>query len=353
MPTIKDCVLLELALRKGSVPAEKLEQGKTAQKELERFGISKSLGAILVEKNLAAREAVAEIAEEMSSCSIRCPSCGRPNAVSDADRNGNLKCKHCQEAVTCAEGRISDDDLSVSLKSGGRNRREPKGGKAKEARTGQAMSAGTVQAAAAMDSSYIESVTLDDLAPRREVSKFRLEQLAGVSPAGKLYRTMNGPNPAALKVFDRDIDKQNLIGPFADALTIAQQVAAEQPHFGLLADLSHFPLLREKPEEAIPLVKGYLRHAHIGNCIMRDRKHPAYGDLQPRFGITGGEIDTEDVAHYFDVLWNNGFFHQQEMPVISAEVRPLLAGEREEVILANAKRVIREAWALFQRRRSL
>ncbi len=155
-----------------------------------------------------------------------------------------------------------------------------------------------------------------------------------------------------LKIFDRDIDKESLIGPFTDASTIAQEVAKEHTNFGLLADLSHFPLLREKPEESIPLVRPYLKHAHIGNCVMRDRRHPAYGDLQPRFGVPGGEIDTEQVADYLKVLWDNGFFHQSEMPVISAEVRPLLAGEREEVILANAKRVFRESWALFQRRHS-
>jgi sugar phosphate isomerase/epimerase len=165
------------------------------------------------------------------------------------------------------------------------------------------------------------------------------------------YAKEEGSIGITLKIFDRDIDKESLIGPFADAAEIARQVASEQPRFGILADLSHFPLLREKPEEAVPLVKDYLRHAHIGNCIMRDRRHPAYGDLQPRFGIEGGEIDTEDVANYFAVLWDNGFFHQKEMPVVSAEVRPLLAGEKEEVILANAKRVFREAWALFQRRR--
>lgn len=167
------------------------------------------------------------------------------------------------------------------------------------------------------------------------------------------YAKEEGEIAVVLKIFDRDVDKENLIGPFSDALALAEEVSKEQPRFGLLADLSHFPLLREKPEEAVPLVRAYLKHAHIGNCVMRDRRHPAYGDLQPRFGVPGGEIDTEQVADYLGVLWNNGFFHQEEMPVISAEVRPLLAGEREEVILANAKRVIKEAWALFQRSRSL
>ena len=166
------------------------------------------------------------------------------------------------------------------------------------------------------------------------------------------YAKEEGDLTVILKIFDRNIDKESLIGPFSDARTIAQEITREHSNFGLLSDLSHFPLLREKPEEAVPLVKDYLKHAHIGNCIMRDRRHPAYGDLQPRFGIEGGEIDTEDVAKYFGVLWDNGFFNQKEMPVISAEVRPLLAGEKEEVILANAKRVFNEAWGLFQRRRS-
>ena len=166
------------------------------------------------------------------------------------------------------------------------------------------------------------------------------------------YAKKEGDLAVILKIFDRDIDKESLIGPLSDARTIAQEIAKEHSNFGLLADLSHFPLLREKPEESIPLVKDYLRHAQIGNCVMRDRRHPAYGDLQPRFGMEGGEIDTEDVADYFGVLWDNGFFQQKEMPVISAEVRPLLAGEKEEVIIANSKRVFNEAWGLFQRRHS-
>jgi sugar phosphate isomerase/epimerase len=166
------------------------------------------------------------------------------------------------------------------------------------------------------------------------------------------YAKQEGDIQIILKIFDRDIDKESLIGPFSDARIIAEEITKEHDNCGLLADLSHFPLLREKPEEAIPLVKDYLKHAQIGNCLIRDRRHPAYGDLQPRFGMEGGELDTEDVANYFDVLWDNGFFHQKEMPVISAEVRPLLAGEQEEVVLANSKRVFNEAWALFQRRRS-
>jgi hypothetical protein len=103
--------------------------------------------------------------------------------------------------------------------------------------------------------------------------------------------------------------------------------------------------LGERPEDAIPLVKSFPLHFHLGNCVMRDRRHPAYGDLQPRFGIPGGEVDVPEVRDYFRLLLDHGLLSPQDPPVVSVEVRPLLAEEYSEVIIANAKRVIRQAWA--------
>jgi len=160
------------------------------------------------------------------------------------------------------------------------------------------------------------------------------------------YTKEQGPMDIYMKVFDYDIDKCFLIGHFKDAADVAAEVHREFPHFGVLADLSHFPLLREKMEESLPLVKQFPMHFHIGNCSFRDRRHPAYGDLQPRFGIPGGEIDTPQVRDYFRLLLDMKLLHPEKKPVLSAEVRPLLAEETSEVILANTKRVIKEAWAM-------
>ena len=148
-----------------------------------------------------------------------------------------------------------------------------------------------------------------------------------------------------LKIFDRDIDKKSLIGHFRDAADVAEKVYKDFKNFGILSDLSHFPLLKEKPEEAIPLVMKYPMHFHIGNCVMRDRKHFLYGDLQPRFGIPEGELDTPDVRDYFKLLLELKLLNPENKPVMSVEVRPLLAEEYSEIIIANAKRVIKEAWA--------
>lgn len=180
-------------------------------------------------------------------------------------------------------------------------------------------------------------------AKREEAKKLLVDSLHQVMDYGK----EEGSIKFTLKIFDRDIDKMNLIGHFSDALDIAKVIQPDYPTFGLLADLSHFPLLDEKAEEAIPLIKDYLHSAHLGNCVFRDRKHPAYGDIQPRFGIPGGEIDTKEVIDFFHVLNDNGFFAQAERPIVSAEVRPVLAGENSDIILANSKRVIRDAWAQF------
>lgn len=159
------------------------------------------------------------------------------------------------------------------------------------------------------------------------------------------YAKQEGEMRFTLKIFDRAIDKCSLIGPFADAAEIARELCPEYANFGLLADLSHFPLLGERPENAIPLVKSFPLHFHLGNCVMRDRRHPAYGDLQPRFGIPGGEVDVPEVRNYFRLLLDHGLLNPQDPPVVSVEVRPLLAEEYSEVIIANAKRVIRQAWA--------
>jgi len=179
---------------------------------------------------------------------------------------------------------------------------------------------------------------------REEAKKLLIDSLHQILDYGK----EEGDIAFTLKLFDRSVDKFNLIGPTKDALDIAQAIAPHYPNFGLLADLSHFPLLDEKPEETIPLLKPYLRSVHVGNTVFRDRKHPAYGDIQPRFGVPGGETDLPEVTDFFRVLRKNAFFDGPVRPIVSAEVRPVLAGETSAIILANAKRVIRDAWYLAQ-----
>jgi len=125
---------------------------------------------------------------------------------------------------------------------------------------------------------------------------------------------------------------------------VAKGVRREFNNFGLLVDLSHLPLLNETPTQAIMPVKDYLVHAHIGNCVLRDEKHPAYGDQHPRFGIEEGENDIEELAAFLKILLDIGFLNIKNPPIVSFEVKPL-SDETPEVVIANAKRVLKEAWA--------
>jgi sugar phosphate isomerase/epimerase len=158
------------------------------------------------------------------------------------------------------------------------------------------------------------------------------------------YAKSKGNLGITLEVFDREIDKKCLIGPANEAKMVAEEVGKEFDNFGLLVDLSHLPLLKETPRQAIMPVKDYLVHAHMGNCILKDKEHPGYGDQHPRFGIKGGENDVKELTEYLKVLLDIEFLNPQNLPIVSFEVKPL-ADESSEVVIANAKRVLREAWA--------
>lgn len=112
-----------------------------------------------------------------------------------------------------------------------------------------------------------------------------------------------------------------------------------------MLDLSHLPLQHETIEHALTVAKDHLVHAHMGNCVLRDKSHPAYGDQHPRFGVPGGENDVPQVVEYLRTLIKIGYLREGNPRILSFEVKPM-AGESSEVVLANAKRTLREAWEL-------
>jgi hypothetical protein len=104
-----------------------------------------------------------------------------------------------------------------------------------------------------------------------------------------------------------------------------------------------------------PSLRGtrYSTHLHIGNCILKDRNHPAYGDHHPRFGVKGGENDVDQLREFFATLFEEGFLKNDpaakagEKPLISFEVKPM-AGEDPALVLANSKRVFKRPWELLE-----
>lgn len=145
-----------------------------------------------------------------------------------------------------------------------------------------------------------------------------------------------------LEVFDDSIDKKALVGKAAVAAAVGRAVRAECDNFGLMHDLSHLPLLGESPREALEPIKDMLVHAHLGNAVVADSSHPAYGDQHPRFGIPGGANDVAEVAEFLEVLYDIGYLGGDERRIISFEVKPM-PGEDSEFVIAGAKRVLNEA----------
>lgn len=155
------------------------------------------------------------------------------------------------------------------------------------------------------------------------------------------YAKSKGDLKVVLETFDRTIDKKSLIGPSDEAAAFAE--AVNRANFGLMVDLSHLPIQFESAKEALTNVKDYLIHAHVGNCIMKESDHPGYGDMHPRFGIEGGENDVEELTEFLAALFDIGYLGEGKQPFVSFEVKPL-EGETSELVIANAKRTMREAW---------
>ncbi len=149
-----------------------------------------------------------------------------------------------------------------------------------------------------------------------------------------------------LEVFDYDVDKAALIGPAPLAARFAADVRLTCPNFGLLVDLSHFPICHETSKDVIRTCRPYITHLHFGNAVA-DPSAEGYGDLHQRFGYPGSANDIPELLDYLEVLKAEGFFNAKNPMVLSMEVSPTKE-EDEEVVLANTKRCLNRAWALLE-----
>jgi len=148
-----------------------------------------------------------------------------------------------------------------------------------------------------------------------------------------------------LETFDRTIDKKSLIGPSDLAAEFAARVKEDYPDFGLLYDLSHLPLLGEEITYALTTLKEHLVHIHVGNCVKKPGS-PGYGDMHPRFGFPDSENDIPELAEFLKGLFQIGYLSPgtEPKPWVGFEVKPM-EGESSDLIVADAKRAWRQAWA--------
>ena len=71
----------------------------------------------------------------------------------------------------------------------------------------------------------------------------------------------------------------------------ASCMRASCSNFGILVDLSHFPITYEKSRFVVQTLRPYITHLHFGNAVVK-AGCPAYGDKHPRLGFPNGSNDT-------------------------------------------------------------
>ncbi|MEM3713097.1 MAG: TIM barrel protein, partial [Thermoproteota archaeon] len=126
-----------------------------------------------------------------------------------------------------------------------------------------------------------------------------------------------------LETFDIVHDKKLLIGQLEDAEKIILDVRRECKNIGVLWDLSHGPLLNEKPRKLVKF-KSILSHIHIGcaKIVNGDLK-----DWHPSFYRNGAINGVEDLVELFSTLEEIDY-----KGAISFEVKPEEGQSPQEVI---------------------
>ncbi len=201
---------------------------------------------------------------------------------------------------------------------------------------------------AGIDEAYeINAAGFSFLAGRYEEETKELSYAALIQSTKELcaYAKAKGEMPVLCEVFDYDMDKKSLIGPVQLVKKYAEEISSVYDNFGLMVDLSHIPMLHETLEESLLPVKEYIRHAHMGNTVIKSPECEAYGDQHPRFGFPGSENDVKELSDYLQILLEIGFLNRENRPIVSFEVKPW-KDEESAVVIANAKRTLNLAWEL-------
>lgn len=149
---------------------------------------------------------------------------------------------------------------------------------------------------------------------------------------------------AQLELFDMTIDKCFLHGPTHAAVELIEALKPEVNNLCIELDLAHVPLMGEDFEPAIRTAAPHLARVHLGNCVLRDKAHPRYGDTHPPMGFPGGEIDTPELVRILQTLLEVGFLNQQRRGNLVFEMTPW-PGRSVDDTVADAQQRLRAAWA--------
>jgi len=148
---------------------------------------------------------------------------------------------------------------------------------------------------------------------------------------------------ALLEPFDTDVDKKFLYGPVKACVKLVESLRPQTANFGIELDIAHLPLMREDLEDAIRTASSHLKRVHLGNCVLRDRQSPLYGDKHPPIGMRGGEIDVPELTRVLRTLLKVGYLDRANRGALVFEIRPFPGRGVEATVADNLRRLDR-AW---------
>ncbi len=148
---------------------------------------------------------------------------------------------------------------------------------------------------------------------------------------------------AQLEPFDMTIDKKFLYGSTADCVALIDFLAPDVDNLGIELDVAHLPLMGEAFVDAIRTVAPHLKRVHLGNCVLRDKTHPRYGDTHPPVGFSGGEIDVPELTEILRQLRDVGFLNPGHRGSLVLEMTPWPGKSVEETIADGFGR-LNAAW---------
>lgn len=150
---------------------------------------------------------------------------------------------------------------------------------------------------------------------------------------------------ALLEPADYDVDKCQYYGTTSSCVELIERVNPEKSNFGINLDYAHIPLMHENIGEATRKAAPFLRRVHLGNCVLKDRKHRFYGDTHPPIGIEGGEFNIPELVIIFRELLAIGFLDKESRGSLLIEMVPWPGKTVDETVKDNFSR-LDEAWRL-------
>lgn len=150
---------------------------------------------------------------------------------------------------------------------------------------------------------------------------------------------------AMLEPFDIDIDKKFLYGPIDECVKLATRICEKHNNFGFELDVAHLPLLGETFEHAIKMTAPKLKRVHLGNCVLKNKSNPLYGDQHPPIGIKGGEIDIPELIQILKLLLEIKYLNKQNRGALLVEMQPFPGSTAEDTVSDSFER-IQKAWEM-------